>query len=106
MPLNQNQMMIMMITGGNELMTRNCKKCDIEPWCENKNKSVCVMELSPGDVISFIDSNISHKEENCIVHSVSETQNVSFGKRLKDGTIKETCGINGIYITKITREDI
>ena len=41
-------MMIMMITGGNELMTRNCKKCDIEPWCENKNKSVCVMELSPG----------------------------------------------------------
>ena len=81
-------------------MTRNCKKCDIEPWCENKNKSVCVMELSPGDVISFIDSNISHKEENCIV------QNVSFGKRLKDGTIKETCGINGIYITKITREDI
>lgn len=96
----------MMIMEGNELMTRNCKKCDIEPWCENKNKSVCVMELSPGDVISFIDSNISHKEENCVVHSVSKTQNVSFGERLKDGTIKETWGINGIYITEITREDI
>lgn len=30
-------------------MKRNCNKCDIEHWCENKNKEICVMELEKGD---------------------------------------------------------
>ena len=75
---------------------RNCKKCDIEQWCEDKDKDLCVMELKKGDKIKFIDSNESNPNKAEYISTVTEvtkTQNVSF----------EGWGINGIYITNIQK---
>ena len=55
-------------------MKRNCKKCDIEHWCQNKDKEICVMELKKGDKITFLDSNIG-KFESGTVTEISKTQN-------------------------------
>lgn len=73
---------------------RNCKKCDIEHWCENKNKDLCVMELKKGDKIKFVDSNEPNPykaEYIATVTEVTKTQNVGF----------EGWGINGIYVTNV-----
>lgn len=84
---------------------RNCKKCDIEHWCENKDKPLCVMELEPGDTITFFDPNGGVLEEHHTVMEVNERQNITFGEKQNDGSYKETWGINGIFITDIRKEN-
>lgn len=91
------------------LAVRNCKKCDIEPWCVNKDKSVCVMELEAGDIITCTITdpvgNLSSIEKHCTVIEVTKTQNLRFGKLLKDGAYEDTWGIDGIFVTDIKKEN-
>lgn len=79
----------------NDNEIKNCEKCDIENWCENKEKELCVMMLKPGDKIKFIDSN-SGKEYTDIVKEITKTQNVDF----------QDWGINGVYVTNIEKLEV
>ena len=78
---------------------RNCNKCDMSYWCQNKSKKVCNMELKEGDIINFVDWNSG---KNVLWENQTITERIWNGNlSFIDLTNMEEWGINGIFVTDI-----